>query len=105
MLDSIDFQSDLSYNLINAYRLCRPTAYDFIGYALNSSITSEDLNAKFIGQYKALKEVDNVIYSNAMNFASIFTPFNELKSYYVKPIVDTSLDSDSFKSDFININK
>jgi hypothetical protein len=105
MLDSIDLQSDLSYNLINAYRLCRPTAYDFIGYALNSSITSEDLNAKYIGQYKALKEVDNVIYSNAMNFASIFTPFNELKSYYVKPIVDTSLDSDSFKSDFININK
>lgn len=105
MLDSIDSQSDVSYNLINAYRLCRPTAYDFIGYALNSSITSEDLNAKFIGQYKVLKDVDNVLYLNATNFGTFFNNFNEIRTFKIIANPNTSLDSESFKSDFININK
>lgn len=104
-LQSIEDFHDTSFNLFNAYRLCRPLAYDFIGYALNSSITSEDLNAKYLGQYRLMKSVENILFSNATNFGTYFTNSNQIETFVYKYNPNTSLDSDSFKSDFININK
>jgi len=104
-LESIEDARDTSFNLINAYRLCRPLAYDFIGYALNSAITSEELNAKYISQFRFLKQVDNIIYAGSTNFGSWFENDNTLNTFVFNPNPNTDLDSDSFKSDFININK
>lgn len=104
-LQSIEDFQDTSFNLINAYRLCRPLAYDFIGYALNSAITSEDLNAKYLNPFIPLKVSENVFYINATNFITYFDNGHILRTIVNKDVVNTDLDSDSFKSNFININK
>lgn len=104
-LQSIEDAQDTSFNLINAFRLCRPLAYDFIGYALNSAITSEDLNAKYIGQFRNLKEQADIIYTGATNIGTYFNNINNIKTFVFNINPNTSLDSNSFKSDFININK
>lgn len=104
-IQSILNNGDNAYNLINAFRLCRPLAYDFIGYALNSAISSEELNAKFVGQYKILKQNPELLFNDATNFGTYFKNDNIIFMYGFKLNANTDLDSDSFKSDFININK
>lgn len=104
-LQSIEDAQDTSFNLINAFRLCRPLAYDFIGYALNSATTSEELNAKYINPFQILKPVENIFYMDSTNFISYFDNGHILRTIVNKDVVNEDLDSDSFKSDFININK
>lgn len=104
-LQSIEDAQDTSFNLINAFRLCRPFAYDFIGYALNSAITTEELNAKYINPFQILKPVENIFYMDSTNFISYFDSGHILRTIVNKDVVNEDLDSDSFKSDFININK